>query len=208
MDYQKDIRYCKRFRIKRYLLNMLFPVRILICIALLLLTYQHFKEIGEKKIRPTSGNKNDGNLLSITLFGLVIFLMNCVGWWGVIKRNWSLACAFNATSILLILIDVYCTLFDLHFHLIALVVTVLIFIINILLAIDLDILRKQQEMIRRARIEEAERRRKPPQLLTEQYQQQSPMMFDQPPKPRYENQFQSPPSQPPQQSQFKAIDLE
>lgn len=59
MDYQKDIRYCKRFRIKRYLLNMLFPVRILICIALLLLTYQHFKEIGEKKIRPTSGNKNE-----------------------------------------------------------------------------------------------------------------------------------------------------
>lgn len=83
---------------------------------------------------------------------------------GVLTRNWSLAVAFNAVSIILIMIDLYCSIFDLPFHIIALVLTVIILILNILLSVDLNSIQKQYEMIRRARIEEAERKKIQQQL--------------------------------------------
>lgn len=66
------------------------------------------------------------------------------------------------------MIDIYMTIFDIQFYLIALIITVLLLIVNIFLSIDLDGIRKQEDLIRRARIEEHNRRRKLAQMEQQQ----------------------------------------
>ncbi|OTF77954.1 hypothetical protein BLA29_007535 [Euroglyphus maynei] len=108
--------------------------------------------------------KKFGKILYITLFAIVIFLASSLGWFGVIRRSWSLAVVFNGTALLIIMIDVYMTIFDIRFYLISLILTILLLIVNIFLSIDLDGIRRQEDLIRRARIEEHNRRRKLAQM--------------------------------------------
>ena len=60
------------------------------------------------------------------------------------------------------------TIFDIRFYLISLIITIIMLIVNIFLAIDLDGIRKQEDLIRRARIDEHNRRRKLAQMEQQQ----------------------------------------
>lgn len=66
------------------------------------------------------------------------------------------------------MIDIYMTIFDIRFYLISLIITIIMLIVNIFLAIDLDGIRKQEDLIRRARIDEHNRRRKLAQMEQQQ----------------------------------------
>lgn len=42
---QQDVRHARRFRIKTFLLNLLFPVRIAICLVLVVLSFNYWNDI-------------------------------------------------------------------------------------------------------------------------------------------------------------------
>nr|XP_027200734.1 uncharacterized protein LOC113794795 [Dermatophagoides pteronyssinus] len=139
MNYQQqDLRHSKRFQMKSTLLHILFPVRIIACITLAVLSYCHWIDIAENAEKDSDETNIRGKLLYITLFAIVIFLASIIGWSGVIRRNWSLVVAFNGTAMLIIMIDIYMTIFDIRFYLISLIITIIMLIVNIFLAIDLD----------------------------------------------------------------------
>ena len=49
MNYQQhDLRHTKRFQMKSLLLHILFPIRIIVCVTLAILSYCHWIDVANK----------------------------------------------------------------------------------------------------------------------------------------------------------------